>query len=165
MTDHAQQTAHALAQLIPPSVAPDFLEEYGLVLTAHQAQAVTQELLALTLYWITCAIRVSIPEPTAGRMHQDVHERVRETWKNRFGLVHVPIDQFFDLMARKHQTWDHITQQGGEPIAVLSDAAGALEHDNVIAAHDRQNLLAVLLDLVPLDEIGELVAELEQTLR
>ncbi len=72
----------------------------------------------------------------------------------------------FQCQARRlPRTWAHITQQGGEPIAVLSDTTGALEHDNVIAAHDRQNLLAVLLDLVPLDEIGDLVAELEQTLR
>ena len=69
MTEQAQQTAKALVQLIPPSVAPDFLEEYGLTLTTQQAQAITKELLALTLYWMTCAVRVSIPEPVCSQMH------------------------------------------------------------------------------------------------
>ena len=165
MTEHAQETAKALVQLIPPSVAPDFLEEYGLTLTTQQAQTVTKELLALSLYWITCAVRVSIPEPVCSRMHQTIQEQVREKWGSRFGLVHVPIDEFYTAMERKHRTWDDIAQQGGEPIAVLSDAAEGLEDDHVIASHDRQSMLAVLLDLVPIDEIGELVAELEETLR
>ncbi len=165
MTEHALQTAKALVQLIPPSVAPDFLEEYGLTLTAQQAQAVTKELLALSLYWTTCAVRVSIPEPVCSQMHQAIREHIREKWGSRFGLVHVSIDEFYATMEFKHRTWESITQQGGEPIAVLSDAARGLEDDNVIASRDRQQILAVLLDLVPIDEIGELVAELEQTLR
>ncbi len=165
MTEHAQETAKALVQLIPPSVAPDFLEEYGLTLTTQQAQAVTKEVLALSLFWITCAMRVSIPEPVRSRMHPAIHEHVRDKWSNRFGLVHVPIDQFYAAMEHKHRTWEDITQQGGEPIAVLSAAAEALEDDGVIPGHGRQKLLAVLLDLVPIDEIGELVAELEETLR
>lgn len=165
MTEQAQETAKALVQLIPPSVAPDFFEEYGLTLTAQQAQTVTKELLALSLYWITCAVRVSIPEPVCSRMHEAIHEQVHEKWGSRFGLVHVPIDEFYAAMEGKHRAWEDITQQGGEPIAVLSDAAEGLEDDGVIAAPDRQNMLAVLLDLVPIDEIGELVAELEETLR
>ena len=165
MTEQAQETAKALVQLIPPSVAPDFLEEYGLTLTTQQAQAVTKELLVLSLYWMTCAVRVSIPEPVCSRMQQAIHDMVREKWSSRFGLAHVPIEQFYAAMEHKHRTWEDITQQGGEPIAILSDAARGLEDENVIAIHDRQNILAVLLDLVPVDEIGELVAELEQTLR
>ncbi|MCY4132553.1 MAG: hypothetical protein OXF39_07925 [Nitrospira sp.] len=165
MTEHAQQTAKALVQLIPPSVAPDFLEEYGLNVTAEQAQAVTKELLALSLYWMTCAVRVSIPEPVCSQMHEAIHAQVREKWGSRFGLVHVPIDEFYAAMERKHRTWEDITQQGGEPIAVLSAAAEGLVDDDVVPVHGRQSILAVLLDLVPIDEIGELVAELEETLR
>ena len=110
-------------------------------------------------------MRVSIPEPVCSRMHPAIHEHVRDKWGSRFGLVNVPIDEFYAAMEHKHRTWEDITQQGGEPIAVLSDAAEALEDDGVIAANDRQNMLAVLLDLVPIDEIGKLVAELEETLR
>ena len=98
-------------------------------------------------------------------MHQIIHEQIREKWGTRFGLVHVSIDEFYAAMEHKHRAWEDLTQQGGEPIAVLSAAAEGLEDDHVIASHDRQNMLAVLLDLVPIDEIGELVAELEETLR
>ena len=165
MTDLAHQTAKELVRLIPPAIAPDFFEDYGLTLTTEQAQAITKELLALSMYWMTCAIRVSIPEPVCGQMHRAIREHIREKWSSKFGLGHVPIDQFFALMERKHQTWEHMTQQGGEPIAVLSEAARGLEDDHVIASQDRQKLLAVLLDLVPIDEIGALIAELEETLR
>ncbi len=165
MTDLVQQTTKALVQLMPPSVAPDFLEEYGLTLTTQQAQAVTKELLALTMYWITCAVRVSIPEPVCSRMHRSIREHVREKWGSKFGLVHVPVDQFFAGMESTHQTWEHITRQGGEPIAVLSQAAKDLEADNIISSQDEQKILAVFLDLVPIEEIGELIADLEQSLR
>jgi len=165
MNDLAHQTAQSLVRLIPPSATPDFFEDYGLTLTAQQAQAVTMELLALTTYWITCAIRVSIPEPIGQRMHQAVHQQIREQWAGKFGLIQVPVHQVFDVMKKKHQTWEQISRHGGEPIAVFSEAAGSLEADNVISSQDEQKLLAVFLDLVPIDEIGARIAELEQRLR
>ncbi len=165
MTDHAPQTANALFDLIPPAVTPNFLEDYGLVLAPQQAQAITKILLSLTTYWITCAIRVSIPEPLCDQMHQIIQERIREKWGSRFGLVHVPIEQALPVMEKQHQAWAHLAQQGGEPIAVLHEAAESLAADGMIASSDEQNMLAVLLDLVPIEEIGVLVAELEYNLR
>lgn len=165
MTDLTHQTAQELVRLIPPSVTPDFFEDYGLTLTTQQAQAVTTELLALTTYWITCAIRVSIPEPIGRQMHQAVHQQIREHWAGRFGLIQAPVHQVFDVMKEKHQTWEQISRQGGEPIAIFSEAARGLEADNVISSQDEQKLLAVFLDLVPIEEIGERIAELEQRLR
>ena len=82
------------------------------------------------------------------------------------GSVHVPIDEFYAAMERKHRTWEDIAQQGGEPIAVLSDGgrgAGGRRRNR-----DRttgKTCWRFLLDLVPIDEIGEVVAELEETLR
>ena len=165
MTDHAHQTANALFDLIPPAVAPDFLKDYGLDLTPGQARAMTTMLLSLTLYWINCAIRVSIPEPVCGHMFRVIQERVSEKWGSRFGLVHVPIAQARSVMETQHQTWEHLVRQGGEPVTVLHDAAGRLAADEIPASSDEQKILAVLLDLVPIEEIGAHVAELEQTLR
>ncbi len=165
MTDHVHQTAHALFDLIPPAVAPDFLKDYGLVLTPRQAQAVTTILLSLTTYWITCAIRASIPEPVCSRMHHVIQERIREKWGGRFGLVHVPIAQALPVMEDQHRAWEHLVRQGMEPVAVLHEAAGSLAADEMIASRDERKILAVLLDLVPIEEIGAHVAELEHTLR
>ncbi len=165
MTDDARQAANALFDLIPPALAPDFLKDYDLETTPRQAQAVTIMLLSLTLYWITGAIRVSIPEPVGGHMLRSIHERVRDKWGSRFGLVHVPIEPEFSVMAQRHQTWERLVRDGGEPIAVLQDAAGRLAADEAPASRDEQKLLAVLLDLVPLDEIGACVADMESRLR
>ena len=165
MTDHAHQTANALFDLIPPAVAPDFLKDYGLDLEPRHAQAITIMLLSLTTYWITSGIRVSIPEPVCGRMLQIIQERIREKWGSRFGLVHVPIEPLRSVMEKQHQAWERLVQHGGEPIAVLHEAAGSLAADGMPASCNEQNILAVLLDLVPLDEIGTHVAELEYSLR
>ncbi|MDD9859011.1 MAG: hypothetical protein OXU40_01000 [Nitrospira sp.] len=165
MTDQANQTAHALFDLIPPAVAPDFLKDYGLVMTPRQAQALTTMLLSLTTYWITCAIRVSIPEPVGSRMHQIIQERIREKWGSRFGLVHVPMEQILPVMEQQHHTWERLVRQGGEPIAVLHEAAGSLATEGMMASPDEQKILAVLLDLVPIEEIGTHVTALEHSLR
>ena len=165
MSDHSHQTSHALFDLIPPSVAPDFLKDYELDLAPRQAQAITIMLLSLTTYWITSAIRFSIPEPVCGQMLRDIQERVREKWGSRFGLVHVPIDPALSVMEKQHQTWEGLVQHGGEPIAVLHEAAGSLAADGMPASCDEQKILAVLVDLVPLDEIGTHIAELEYNLR
>ena len=165
MTDHVHQTTNALFDLIPPAVAPDFLKDYGLDLTPSQAQAVTVMLLSLNTYWITGAIRAGIPEPACGRMLRMIQERIREKWGSRFGLVHVPVEPSLSAMEQQHQAWEHLVRHGGEPIAVLHDAAGSLAADGMPASCDTQNILAVLIDLVPLDDIGVQVAELEYQLR
>lgn len=59
--------------------------------------------------------------------------------------------------------YDRIVQEGGSPIAVFGESAGALEFSGVIEAGERQKLLALFLDLIPVDAFGDLIASLELT--
>ena len=54
-------------------------------------------------------------------------------------------------------------QEGGSPIAVFGESAGSLEFSGAIEAGDRQKLLALFIDVIPVDACGELVAGLELT--
>jgi hypothetical protein len=44
---------------------------------------------------------------------------------------------------------------------VAAEAAGVMEADSLIQPEDRPKLLALLVDMVPADELGQAVGELE----
>ena len=51
-----KQAAVALIAAMPTGVSVQQLEEYGIEATTEQAQAITQEVLSLNLFWIYAAI-------------------------------------------------------------------------------------------------------------
>ena len=164
MTVPYQHEAETLFNLIPPALAPDFLEDYGLTVSRDQAQSITWEIVLLSTYWMKCALQVGIPEQAGKEIWGQVQAQVRHRWESRFGFVHRPIEQFFLDMVDKFQAWNDIAQQGGEPIAVLTEVASALESEGHIPRGKESELLVVLLDLVPIEEIGQAAAEIEQGL-
>jgi len=164
MTPQYEHAAETLFKLIPPALAPDFLEDYGLSASQEQAQCLTWEILLLSTYWINCATQVGI-SPEAGKtIWEGVQTHIRQRWESRFGFVHQPIDEFFSDMKKRYEAWDAITQQGGEPIAILTEAAAAMESAGRIVRGEEQKVLVLLLDLVPVEEIGQAAAEIEQGL-
>ena len=164
MTQPHQQEAETLFNLIPAALAPDFLEDYGLSVSRDQAQSITWEITLLTTYWIKCALKVGIPEQEGKEIWEQVRTQVRNRWESRFGFVHRPIEQFFLDLETKGKNWDDIAKQGGEPIAILTEAASAMESEGDIPRGEEQTLLVLLLDLVPIEEIGQAAAEIEQGL-
>lgn len=159
-----EQAAETLFNVIPPAIAPDFFQDYGLTVSQDQAQSITWEIVLLSTYWIKCATQVGIPEEAGKEIWEHVQAQVRQRWEGRFGFVHRPIEQFFSDMETKYPGWDDIAQQGGEPIAILTEVASALESDGMVERGEEQKLLIFLLDLVPIDEIGDAAAEIEQGL-
>ena len=164
MATHYEHAAETLFNLIPPALAPDFLQDYHLEVSRDQAQSITWEILLLSTYWIKCATQVGIPEEAGKEIWKLVLEHVRHRWESRFGFAHRPIDQWFSDGNTKYSTWDSIAEQGGEPIAILTEAASTMESEGTIPRGEEQKLLVLLLDLVPIDEIGHAAAEIEQGL-
>jgi hypothetical protein len=164
MTLPYEQEAATLFNLIPPALATDFLEDYGLAVSREQAQSITWEIVLLSTYWIKCALQVGIPEQAGKDIWAQVQAQVRQRWESRFGFVHRPIEQFFSDMEIKYLAWDDIAQQGGEPIAVLTEVSSALETEGHIPRGKEPQMLVLLLDLVPIEEIGQAAAEIEQGL-
>ena len=156
------QAAETLFNVIPPAIAPDFLEDYGLTVSQEQAQSITWEIVLLSTYWIKRAIQVGIPEQAGTEIFEHVQTQVRERWESRFGFVHRPIEQFFSDIETKHRVWDHMADQGGKPIAILTQVADTLESEGTIPRGEDHKLLVLLLDLVPMEEIGQAAAEIEE---
>src|SRR3977135_2339794 len=57
-----RQAAAALVAAMPIGLSVQQLEEYGIEATTEQAQAITQEVLSLNLFWLFAAIEAHIPQ-------------------------------------------------------------------------------------------------------
>ena len=62
-----KQAAAALIAAMPVGVSVQQLEEYGIDATEERAQAITQEVLSLNLFWILAAIEAHIPQKYQSR--------------------------------------------------------------------------------------------------
>jgi hypothetical protein len=62
-----KQAAVALVAAIPTGVSVQQLEEYGIEATTEQAQAITQEVLSLNLFWIFAAIEAHLSSEVSTR--------------------------------------------------------------------------------------------------
>ena len=162
MSAHYQQQAATLFNLIPPAIAPDFFEDYGLMVSREQAQSITWEIVLLSTYWIHCALQVGIPEQAGKELWEQVQHQLKDRWESRFGFVHRPIDQFFSDLEIRTEAWNNIVDQGSEPIAILTKAASDMESKSLVPRGEEPKLLVFLLDLVPVEDIGQMAAEIEQ---
>ena len=52
-------------------------------------------------------------------------------------------------------------REGADPSTVAAEAAGVMESDSLVQPEDHPKLLALIVDLVPADELGEAVEELK----
>ena len=86
LTQSAENAATRLFVLIPPAMPLDVLEEYGLAVTIPQAQAITQEIIALSTYWIRCALQAGIPEQFGKAIEQCITQNLQQQWESKFGL-------------------------------------------------------------------------------
>jgi hypothetical protein len=164
MIPDPRQLAEQIFDLLPPAISPSIVEEYGVEADPEQRQAIAEEILALSIFWIECALRVSIQEP----LHQQIYEHfcffLKDRWEIRFELDGSDFDRFFQDLPQKRKGYESITQPGGEPIEVLTYAADQLESKHLTSSLDHKNILALFVDFVPLDEAGEVIGEIEEAL-
>ncbi|MDX1411332.1 MAG: hypothetical protein R3351_04180 [Nitrospirales bacterium] len=159
-----QDMIEQFCSILPQRLTSAILEEYGLELQPSTIQRTTQEILSLSLFWMDQAVRVTLPQELTSSLLEGISQSVRGTWTTDYELDPDEEAHFFRRMPHQHENWEKIVRQGGEPIAVLSEAVSSLEAENIIGSEDGQNLLAVFLDLVPIEEIGEMARGIEEEL-
>ena len=151
-------------QVIPTSLSQSTLEEYGVSVSDEQTEHIAREILTLSLFWIGCALRVSLKEAQHQEIFDDLCECIREQWEETFALPESGVDDFFDSLPQARATYLQMTRGGAEPVEVLQHATDLLEARGMIRAEERQNALALLIDFVPVDEVGEVIGEIEEEL-
>lgn len=157
-----REAADSLYAAMPRAMSLDLLGEYGLEVTPEQARQITEEVLSLALYWIHTALQANLRAGDTERVSRELAQRIQHSWKD-FDMQGRDHAAALEEVQSRHAGYDRIVQEGGSPIAVFGESAGSLEFSGVIEAGDRQKLLALFIDVIPVDAFGELVAGLELT--
>jgi len=160
MAHTPREAAESLYKAMPHAISLDLLSDYGLDVSPDQARHITLETLSLSLYWIHTAIRSTLRAGEAERVVTELAQRIRLSWSD-FDIQEWDHAAALDEAKHRHAGYARIVQEGGSPIAVFGESAGALEFSGTIEAGDRQKLLALFIDMIPVDTFGELVADFE----
>nr|MBI3614679.1 hypothetical protein [Nitrospirota bacterium] len=163
MPQTAQQAAESVFTLFFPTFSPAALEEYGVEATADQRPLITREILSLNLFWAHHALLSVLSKVEGERVFDELCRYVRAAWETMLGLEPAALAGYFEEAAARRALYDQIVQEGGSPIAVFTEAAAMAESDGTIQPEDRQKFLAFLIDLIPVEAIGETVEGLDLT--
>lgn len=155
------QAAEALFRIMPRAVSPGTLEEYGIEASREQTQQITRELLSLSLFWARWALRTHVPARDVTRIFDEFRPCILGNWETSLGQAGQDAQRYFDDMEERHLNYDEIVKEGGAPVAVATEAAAIMEQTGAIRAEDRQRALALLIDQIPVDELGELAQNIK----
>ena len=79
-----REVAVALVAAMPKGASIQQLEEYGIKATTEQAQAITQEVLSLNLFWIFAAIDAHIPQKYQPAISELIMDTMETGWGQPF---------------------------------------------------------------------------------
>ena len=154
-----RQAAVALVAAMPIGVTVQQLEEYGIEATTEQAQAITQEVLSLNLFWIFAAIEAHIPQ----KYQPALSELILALMETGWGLT-VPVGSVFwtaylSEWQERRRWYSRLVEEGVSPLAVSAEAATFMEENRLVKEVERGNLLTLLIDFVPVDTYGQLLGD------
>lgn len=161
MPQTPSQAAASLFALLAKAMPAPLLEDYGLDGSPEQIRQVSREVLALNLYWARHALMTVLSSQEGERVFAEVTACVLARWQETPGLKFQTPEGFVEEAAERGRTYDRIVQEGGSPVAVFTETVEILESAGGIGPEERQKMLALLIDLVPVEAIGDFVSELD----
>lgn len=161
MPQTPQQAAESLFAMLPQALSPSTAEEYGLEATGEQSRQITREMLSLNLFWLHQALTTVLSKLDGERVFSELCRCVQAHWNTTLGLEGQDEQGYFKEAESRRHVYDRISREGGSPVAVFTETVEILESAWVIRTEDRQKLLALLLDTIPVEDIGEMVESLD----
>jgi hypothetical protein len=154
------EAADALYAAIPHAIARATLEEYGLEVETGQAQQITQEMLSLSLFWIHCALEAVLPPRQREQVLGELRRRILGGWVGELALDGQDAPRYFEEAEERRRIYAQATQEGASPVAIATETAALLVAGSAIRREDQMKALALVTDLVPVDELGQLADEI-----
>jgi hypothetical protein len=155
------EVAQDLYAIISRALSGAALEDYGLSVPRERGDQLLRELLSLCLFWAWSALDSGLSDKDRDRVWAALAQRIKEVWASELGLPSQDFDGYLPEFAQRRRLYESLTREGADPAAVAAEAAGVMEADSLIEPEDRPKLLALMVDLVPADELGQAVEELE----
>ena len=152
-----RQAADALIAAIPTGVSVQQLEEYGIEATAAQAQAITQEVLSLNLFWIFAAIEAHIPQKYQSALSDHMLASIEAGWGTTVPVGSASWTDYLNEWQERRARYSRLVEEGMSPLGVSAEAATLMEDNRLVTEAERRNLLTLLIDFVPVDVYGQLL--------
>jgi len=154
-----RQAAAALIAAIPIGLSVQQLEEYGIETTVEQAQAITQEVLSLNLFWVFAAIEAHIPQKYQSALSELILDTVKAGWGTTVPVGAASWNGYLVEWQERRRRYSRLVEEGMSPLAVSAEAAALMEENRLIKEEERRNLLTLLIDFVPVDTYGQLLQD------
>lgn len=154
-----RQAAVALVAAMPIGVSVQQLEEYGIEATTEQAQAITQEVLSLNLFWIFAAIEAHIPQMYQPALSELILGAIEAGWGTTIPVGSVSWTVYLNEWQERRRRYKRLVEEGVSPLAVSVEAATLMEENHLVREAGRRNLLTLLIDFVPVDTYGQLLED------
>jgi hypothetical protein len=154
-----RQAAAALVAAMPIGVSVQQLEEYGIEATTEQAQAITQEVLSLNLFWIFAAIEAHIPQKYQPALSELILALMEAGWGSTVPVGSASWTAYLNEWQERRRRYSRLVEEGVSPLAVSVEAATLMEDNRLVKEVERHNLLTLLIDFVPVDTYGRLLED------
>lgn len=154
-----RQAAAALVAAMPIGVSVQQLEEYGIEATTEQAQAITQEVLSLNLFWIFAAIEAHIPQKYQSALSELIMDTMKAGWGTTVPVGSVSWTAYLNEWQERRRWYSRLVEEGVSLLAVSAEAAMFMEENRLVKEVERGNLLTLLIDFVPVDTYGQLLGD------
>ncbi len=155
-----KQAGAALVAAMPVGVSVQQLEEYGIEATTEQAQAITQEVLSLNLFWIFAAIDAHIPQKYQAALSELILDTVETGWGTTVPIGGAAWTVYLNEWQVRRRQYSLLIEEGGSPLAVSAQAAELMEEKQLVTEGAQRNLLTLLIDFVPVDTNGRLLEDI-----
>ena len=154
-----KQAAAALVAAMPTGVSVQQLKEYGIDATVEQAQAITQEVLSLNLFWIFAAIEAHIPQKYQSALTELILDMTKGGWRTSVPVGSADWTDYLNVWQERRRRYRRLVEEGVNPLAVSAEAAALMEENQLVTEAERRNLLTLLIDFVPVDTYGRLLED------
>jgi hypothetical protein len=154
-----RQAAAALVAAMPTGVSVQQLEEYGIEATTEQAQAITQEVLSLNLFWVFAAIEAHIPRKYQPALLELILASIEAGWGSTVPVGSASWTAYLNEWQERRRRYTRLVEEGASPLAVSAEAATLMEENRLVKEVERHNLLTLLIDFVPVDTYGRLLED------
>jgi hypothetical protein len=148
-----------LVAAMPIGVTVQQLEEYGIEVTSEQAQAITQEVLSLNLFWMFAAIEAHIPQKYQSALSELIVDAVEAGWGTTVPVGSAAWTVYLNEWQKRRRRYRRLVEEGASPLTVSAEAAALMEENHLVNEAERRNLLLLLIDFVPVDTYGQLLEE------
>ena len=153
------EAADALFAVIPRAISRDLLADLwyrrigGRGSRRHAGGPLSQIVL------ISAAIEAHIPRDYRTVLFDRLLQLISQEWSLQFQQSHVTWTEYLGELEQRRLVYVPIGRVQGGEIVVATQAGAILEDNRIVRDEDRSKVLALLVDLVPLNRYGAILDE------